>query len=309
MALRHFRMVQEIAASVGDGYNLADILNSILAEGRIEDHQVRPIVNMLLVDKYGYAAKSINLRDAIKNVERLGKIIKTWTNIQAVLVYNSSNGLVLLNPEEPASWENALPLLQGTHVVCYACALENNNYELAGKAASDVMQILCGGQVKSNAKYRASRDIKQFVTKTDAVPAAQADASPDAAKTEKPHAEAPGALPSASQSNKLTAKIGVNVTNELFHNGNVEAWKRIIQSYRAKYPQLDVLVWYDGERINDLNSLFKWGKVKHGTPIMFSVAGDDPVSLSKLRKYLFEGASSRFEAFLHGSPGSVLALF
>jgi len=49
----------------------------------------------------------------------------------------------------------------------------------------------------------------------------------------------------------------VNVTNELFHNGNVEAWKRIIDSYRYKYPALDVLIWYEGERINDINALFK----------------------------------------------------
>ena len=31
------------------------------------------------------------------------------------------------------------------------------------------------------------------------------------------------------------------VTNELFHNGNVEAWKKIIQSYTTKYPGLQGL--------------------------------------------------------------------
>jgi len=42
---------------------------------------------------------------------------------------------------------------------------------------------------------------------------------------------------------------------------------------------------------------------------MFSVAGENPTDISKLRKYLFEGASPRFEAFLHGAPGTILQLF
>ncbi|MGI9256703.1 MAG: hypothetical protein ACR2PY_07190, partial [Salinispira sp.] len=101
----------------------------------------------------------------------------------------------------------------------------------------------------------------------------------------------------------------VLVTNELFHNGNVESWKRIIASYRSSYDDLDVLVYYDGERINDLNALFKWGKVKHGTPIRISVGGVHIKDVSKLRRYLFEGASPRFEVFLKGSIDQPLELF
>jgi len=54
----------------------------------------------------------------------------------------------------------------------------------------------------------------------------------------------------------------VVVQNELFHNGNVEAWKRIIDSYTTKYPGLEVYIYYDGERIMNINSLFKMGKGK-----------------------------------------------
>ena len=107
----------------------------------------------------------------------------------------------------------------------------------------------------------------------------------------------------------MTPKYSVVVTNELFHNGNVEAWKKIIQSYNNKYPGLEVMVWYEDERINDINSLFKWGKVKHGVPIMFGVAGDEIKDVRKLQRYLFEGASHRFEAFLKGDFDRVLDLF
>ena len=108
---------------------------------------------------------------------------------------------------------------------------------------------------------------------------------------------------------RISQQISVVVTNELFHNGNVEAWKRIIRSYNARYPHNKVIVFYDGEQIVDINTLFKWGKVKHGSSIQFAVAGEEIKDLSKLSKYFAEGASPRFEAFLHGSPSTVLNLF
>jgi hypothetical protein len=101
----------------------------------------------------------------------------------------------------------------------------------------------------------------------------------------------------------------VVVANELFHNGNVEAWKRIIASYNAKYPDLLVFIYYEGERIMDINALFKWGKVKHGSAIQFAVSGNDIKDVAKLQRYLVQGASHQFEAFLHGPVNNVLKLF
>ena len=107
----------------------------------------------------------------------------------------------------------------------------------------------------------------------------------------------------------MTPMYSVNVTNELFHNGNVEAWKRIIASYNVKHPDLQVLVYYDGERITNLNALFKWGKVKHGSTIQFAIAGENISDVAKLQRYLTQGASHMFEAFLRGPVNSVMALF
>jgi len=101
----------------------------------------------------------------------------------------------------------------------------------------------------------------------------------------------------------------VVVQNELFHNGNVEAWKRIIDSYKTKHPTLEVYIYYDGERILNINSLFKWGKVKHGSSIQFAVAGSDIKDVAKLQRYLIQGASHQFEAFLHGPVSTALKLF
>ena len=70
-----------------------------------------------------------------------------------------------------------------------------------------------------------------------------------------------------------------------------------------------MLIWYENERINDIHALFKWGKVKHGGSIFFSVAGENIKGVSKLQRYLFEGASPRFEIFLLGAHGTILDLF
>jgi len=66
---------------------------------------------------------------------------------------------------------------------------------------------------------------------------------------------------------------------------------------------------FEGEVINDINALFKWGKVKHGDSIFFQVSGEEILGVSKLQKYLYEGASQRYEQFLKLGVGKVLNLF
>ena len=308
LALRHFRTAQGFSADVEDGFNLADVLNGALGEESIQEFQIRPVVNILLAEKFGYAFESQNLRDVIRDVDALTKAVSAWTNIQVVLVYTDANdGIHLLNPEIPEPWEAALPLAKDEHIVWYAGALEETSPAVLQGACEDIFTLLYGGRVRGKSAYKASGDLKRFIADKGAEHTEPEPSAAHGAPAAEPAAAGPA--PSPGGSKKLTAKIAVNVTNELFHNGNVESWKKVIESYKYKYPGLDVLIWYEGERINDINALFKWGKVKHGVPIMFSVAGDNPKDISKLRKYLFEGASPRFEAFLHGAPGTILQLF
>ena len=82
-----------------------------------------------------------------------------------------------------------------------------------------------------------------------------------------------------------------------------------IESFKASHPDLEVAIFYDNELINDINSLFKWGKVKSKSMIYFQVSGENIRNVSKLQKYLFEGASERFEQFLKLGVGKVLKLF
>ena len=152
-----------------------------------------------------------------------------------------------------------------------------------------------------SAKPRVPRTPRAVAADRQTVASAPAPV-PESAMRTPPPAAAPGR-------SKMSGLVSVSVTNELFHNGNVEAWKRIIRSYNAKYPNLQVIVYYDGERIVDINTLFKWGKVKHGSCIQFAVSGEDIQDLAKLSRYFRQGASPQFEAFLRGSPDTVMTLF
>ncbi len=307
LALRHFRMTQELAADIEAGYNLADLINSALEDNQIDKAQIRPITNILLVEKYGYAFKSENITSQVESLANLEEAVKSWSNIQIILVCIDSNDTIhLLNPDRQSeTWEDILPIKKGSYITCYAGCLERIDKDALQSAAVNVFTLLYKGKVQAKSGYRTTANLKQFRDDTKQ----EQSSGEEMSKTASSPISTSNSASAVVNRKTLSRKIGVNVTNELFHNGNVEAWKRIIESYRLKYSSLDVLIWYDGDRINDINALFKWGKVKHGTPILFSVAGDNPMEISKLRKYLYEGASPRFEAFLHGSPGNVLRLF
>lgn len=296
-ALRHFKTTTALSKQVGSGANLADLLNRALAAGQLEQHQLGPILSALLVDKFGYAVRSHNLEQEIGDVARIPEAISKWSGVQLVLAYEHPNaGLFVINPRDLGQFEPALPLLRDELVVVYAGAARGSmDSEILMSAARDFLTILEGGSAEPRKEYAG---------------AGGAVAPPP--PPPRPAATGPttDAGPAASGGAKrMTPRTGVLVTNELFHNGNVEAWKKIIESYRQKYQGLDVLIWYEGERINDINALFKWGKVKHGTPIMISVVGDDIQGVAKLKRYLFEGASPRFEMFLKGGVDRVLDLF
>lgn len=127
--------------------------------------------------------------------------------------------------------------------------------------------------------------------------------------TSQPQNEEQSPVQNPNSIKKMSPMLSVVVTNELFHNGNVEAWKRIMDSYTTKYPDLQIWVYYEGEKITDINALFKWGKVKHGSCIQFVVVGEEIKDVPKLKRYFTQGASPMFEAFLQGAPGTVLNLF
>jgi len=324
-SLRHFNLVMEIIAEVEGMTNLADVVNELVADKSIDPPQLKPVVNALLVDRYGYRVSSYNMKDSVESFETILEEAKKWTSVDMVLCYYSPElGLTLINPKNEEHWSAARILKKNELITLYCGAFKQPaDKSVCEKAASAMISLLEGRSVKTPAALtggrfkppekkpapqpRKARAAKRPAKKKTAKrqPAARATAAeePAAAPT------APPPPPPPSGRARMTPLYGITVTNELFHNGNVEAWKKVIESYETYHSGSRVLVFYEGERIQDINSLFKWGKVKRGTAIMIAVAGDQIKDVAKLQKYLRQGASPLFEAFLKGHPHKVLELF
>jgi len=286
-ALNHFYGVNDVVDEIESGRNFADAVNVMLAEGDLTVDQVLPMIGAIIKDKYQYSYDSYNVPVTINDFSKIVEETSKWTALDIILVYFTVNSEpFLINPKNMIHWERVREIVRDQLMVIYVKKKKEPNPKVENDAINAIEEMMAGKDVFIN---------KEFIDETVAVREAKKQIAP---------AEA-----AAAGKKNMTPKYAVTVTNELFHNGNVEAWKRIIESFKVSHPDLDVLIFHEGEKINDINSLFKWGKVKHGDPILFQVVGENIRNVSKLQKYLFEGASPRFEQFLKIAVGKVLNLF
>ena len=333
-SVRHIKATVALAERITDGENLADVLNDLLDEKTVSSEEIQSLVSMLLAGKFAYRYSACNLSSLTTGITDVHDQVAKWNALDLVVVYNHPDlGVIALNPKNQAHALRIDRLNKRELLVVYAGAF-GKDYDpgLADKACAILLDLYQGKKAKEDpallkgpcaykqkqaekpAKTSAAKAAKtaKAVAKPGRKPAGRATATvtepvvtPVAAVAAPVAAPAPIQRPGA----RMTPMYAVRVANELFHNGNVEAWKRIIESYKVKHQDLDVMVYYDGERITNLNALFKWGKVKHGSVIQFAVVGENICDVAKLQRYLAQGASSMFEAFLRGPVNGVLPLF
>ncbi|MDP3179884.1 MAG: hypothetical protein Q8M76_18380, partial [Spirochaetaceae bacterium] len=280
---------------------------------------------------------SANLLGIATDLAAIPEVVGKWNGVDLVLLYYHPDlGALAVNPKNPKAMSTIDRLNRSELLVVYAGRFAKEGDAALQAAAAQAVVDICSGRepkvkpelLSGECAYKPPRSKDEFkkekaAPKATAAPAAAAvpGAAPKRGKNASAAAPAvvvapPPAPKAAVQAERaikpgarMTPMYSVIVSNELFHNGNVEAWKRIIQSYNAKHPDLEVLVYYDGERITNLNALFKWGKVKHGSTIQFAIAGEEISDVAKLQRYLVQGASRMYEAFLKGPVNSVMALF
>lgn len=329
-SLGHFKFIMGVVGEFESRRNLADILGDRLAVKAIEPDQVLPTVNAILVDKYHYVCRSRNMAENFEAFDALTAEVARWRGLDLVVVYfHPELGVVAVNPKNRAHWDVVQGLKRNELVTVFAGAFRDTGadrkYE---EGISLLLSLMEGGKGKAPAAFLKGSFVQRKAPAALAAPAAAParqkkargrPAKPSTAQAAAPQAApvapppqaapAPAAPAGGTTTKKMTPMYSIPVTNELFHNGNVEAWKKIIQSYTTKYPGLEVFVFYEGERIHDINTLFKWGKVKHGSAILIAVAGADIKDVAKLQRYLRQGASQMFEAFLKAPVNTVLNLF
>jgi hypothetical protein len=334
-SLAHFRLVTAILDPLGKGKNLADLVDELEKSKQLEKAQIGPILNALIVERMRYATLSFNMPADRKDFEPVWKETEKWNRFDMVVAYHHPQlGITLVNPKRQAQWEAAQDLSRQELVVLYLKAMRDEDRALETGGLEALHNLITGGPVQDTAGFydpaMEARPAPEPAAPTaqPAAPTAQ-PAAPTAQPVRpapepaRPTVAAPAPPPVAAAKpavatptdggdlgkKRMTPKYSVQVTNELFHNGNVEAWKNIVESYKSKFPNLEVHIFHDGEKVNDINSLFKWGKVKNGDVLLFSVSGEDIKGVAKLQRYLFEGASIRFPAFLKKDVNKVLHLF
>jgi len=329
-SLNHFNSVLSAIGELQNYNNLADVLNNLLQDGIVEQHQLLPIINSLLVDKYEYLYKSINLKETITDLDKIFEETSKWSGIDLIIGYHNPNiGYLVINPKRKESLYLTSEFKNNELLTIYAGdSLGKNGNKYSDKVIEEFIKLLNNKKVKVpsqvlDGKYKVKslavktplkkekkvRSVKTSDNKT--VKKTSSDKETVSVETSQPSASKPQEqiVSTGGGAVRMTPLYSVPVTNELFHNGNVEAWKRIINSYKTKYAGLDVIIFYDGERIHDINTLFKWGKVKHGCSILFAVSGKDIKDVAKLQRYLKQGASQRFEDFLKFPVNAILKLF
>jgi hypothetical protein len=327
-AVRHMNKTIEISGTLGTS-NLGDLLFE-RGDENLTGERGGLLLRMLLVDKLGYKSISANLESVTNDLPALALEFEKWKGVDLIAAYHHPDlGLLIANPKIADELANFGMLRKRELLVIYAGKGEAPADDNCLKAAELAAELFEGNNVKvppeflkGNFTVKAAKKPKEAKEPSrKSKPAAQAPkakkeaaTSQDAPAAKESARAAPPVVTAASPAistgpMRMTPMYSVLVSNELFHNGNVEAWKRIIASYNAKHPELKVFIYYEGERILDINTLFKWGKVKHGSSIQFAVAGNEIMDVAKLQRYLIQGASSRFEDFLKGSVSNVLRLF
>lgn len=300
-ALRHFYAVNDAVGEIESRSNLADYINDLLDDEEMHPDQVLPIIGAVVRDKFEYSYYSYSVTNTVTEFQKIQSELAKWNTMDMLVMYFAPDGKrFVINPKSIESWERSREIHKDQLLVIYSKFLKEKNSKIEEEAAKTFIELFNGKDVFIN---------KSFIDQT--IVSRSAPVQTPSKTAAKPGAPAAAAAPITAKTKKvsITPKYGVVVSNELFHNGNVEAWKKILESYQVKYPELAVHVMFGGEVINDINALFKWGKVKHGDSIYFQVSGENILGVSKLQKYLYEGASQRYEQFLKLGVGRVLNIF
>jgi len=321
-AVRHIKKTMDIASKTNA--NLGDIIFE-LDDEELTSGKSGLLLRMLLVDKLGYKSASTNLSSTVNDLSGLAKEFGKWNGVDLVAAYfHPEMGLLIANPKVAEELAGFGQLNKRELLVVYAGLQGKETDENCQKAADLALRLFEGSRVTAPSSLTRGKFTVKKVSKPKKVSETQVEKKVKAKTTSKGKTPAKRAAAEPAPTVKkaativqkssggparMTPRYAVIVQNELFHNGNVEAWKRIIASYKAKHPSLEVFIYYEQERIHDINSLFKWGKVKHGSAIEFAVAGNDIQDVAKLQRYLAQGASHQFEAFLRGPVNTVLKLF
>ena len=331
-SIKYIKIANIISKFLTAGCNFSDIIN--ILSGKIKNEHILYFLKIFLVDKFQYQYYSFNLKKDFSEVSMIPDLIGQCNLINTNIVYHDIVlGISCFNPQNSNHWQN-VELNKDNLISIYANTkpaikpllkdyFKNIDLFFSGFVTKISFDEQLSGEypiVKSVAAAKKAMEIakknREAEKEDKQVKATQVAgnqvagnqvAGDQVGKTQ--NASVTTTVHKSSKKKKTTPKYSIQITNELFHNGNVEAWKNIIESYNVAYPDIELLIFFQGSKVTNVNSLFKWGKVKNGDVILFCLIGEEFKSISKLQRYLFEGASNRFERYLKKDINKTLNLF
>jgi hypothetical protein len=276
-AVRHIKKALWILDALEGGENLADLLRLPPCRG-LSDGDSLSLLGLLLVDKLGYTALSANPPGFAGDLPALAAEFEGWKAVDIVAVLHDPRFLGIVNPKNAgqlAALERPLP--RDLLVVYAGGSRGEASRELGANAARTALALLSGDS-----------------------PAIPPELRRGAPRTGAPQQKArSGETPGARLRSPL---YSVRVANEVFHYGNVEAWKRVIGEYEHAHPGCKVQVYYGGEPILDISALFTWGKARNGSVFQFAVVSSGAAvrDVAKLRRSLVQASGPNFQPLLGG---------
>jgi len=90
----------------------------------------------------------------------------------------------------------------------------------------------------------------------------------------------------------------IELSNNLLHHGNVEALTKIITDFEETFPLLELKLYFEGELVEDLFSLFGWTRLKKGDHLEVQIEGPGFYDLAHLRGLLGRALSPAFQALI-----------
>lgn len=118
-------------------------------------------------------------------------------------------------------------------------------------------------------------------------------------------------MDSASPSEKQSDPRVIPIRNDHFSFANVEAWLNIIRSYKSQHPHHQVHITYHGESLHNQMALFKLERPvdPEGFELVVSAMDENMADVTKLFRYLVEGAGKHPENFIKKDVHQFLDLF
>ena len=303
------------------GCNFSDIINAL--GSKVGSEHIPYLIKIFLVEKLQYKFVSFNLKREVADFSYLRKRLVNYNQVNSnIIYYNTLLGYKCLNPLRDKDWDGLT--MENDSLVTLFATTKKELQDFLGRYFTKVEDIFIGaielediqaliGEVSIIKSLKVAKEeiLSKNIKMVPVTKQKQQVSSEESNKfiTLEKTIEKKKKVKKKSKDLKMTPKYSIQVTNELFHNGNVEAWKNIIQSYSIIYPDIEVLVFHQGAKVVNLNSLFKWGKVKNGDIILFCLVGENFQSIAKLQRYLFEGASNRFNRYLKKDINKPLELF